>query len=278
MTATYFYHANCTDGFTAAWAAWRTDPTGTFTPVHYGQTLPEPSTRLVYFLDFCPPRETLDDLSARHSVCVLDHHLTAQAALRGWEGGTQVFDMERSGAGIAWDWFHDVNRRPPLITYVEDRDLWRFKLQYSREINAYIGSWPYDFSRWSSIDTWLRTAFRDCRKEGAAILRAEAKMTAMICDQSTRAYVGGHLVPVVNATSLWSEVGNELLRRFPDAPFVASYGDHNSGNRVWSLRSRKEDTFDVSAIASMYGGGGHRNAAGFRTKRPTIIDDGKVNT
>jgi len=31
--------------------------------------------------------------------------------------------------------------------------------------------------------------------------------------------------------------------------------------------------FDVSEIAKQYGGGGHRNAAGFRTARPPLLID-----
>jgi nanoRNase/pAp phosphatase (c-di-AMP/oligoRNAs hydrolase) len=48
-----------------------------------------------------------------------------------------------------------------------------------------------------------------------------------------------------------------------EAPFAACYYD-KPGARVFSLRSRGDDGMDVSAIAAIYGGGGHRNAAGFQ--------------
>jgi uncharacterized protein len=35
------------------------------------------------------------------------------------------------------------------------------------------------------------------------------------------------------------------------------------GSRTWSLRS-EDSRQDVSEVASTFGGGGHRNAAGFR--------------
>ena len=36
------YHANCTDGFTAAWAAWLTHPDWEYIPIKYGYPLPSP--------------------------------------------------------------------------------------------------------------------------------------------------------------------------------------------------------------------------------------------
>lgn len=278
MSATVYYHGNCPDGFTAAYVAHCALPTARLVACHYGIEPPMPhegAGQFVYFVDFCPPRATLDAMvAAGHTVTVLDHHKTAQADLADWTGGAQVFDMERSGAGIAWDFFVDspVERLgySPLVAYVQDRDLWRHQLQYSKEVSAYIMSWEYTLENWRNIDAWLRTGFQACVAEGRGLLRLKRKDTDMICRQAYRAFIGGHEVHVVNATSLWSEVGDEMLQRHAKDPFAASYCDLKNENlRMWSLRSRQgEGSFDVSQIAAMYGGGGHRNAAGFRTTRP----------
>ena len=45
-------------------------------------------------------------------------------------------------------------------------------------------------------------------------------------------------------------------------PFAACYYETEKG-RVYSLRSQ-EYGVDVSVIAALFGGGGHKNAAGFR--------------
>ena len=86
-------------------------------------------------------------------------------------------------------------------------------------------------------------------------------MVEMMADQATVRQVGGHTVPVVNATAYFSEVGEVLCMRFPDAPFTAYYFDRADGKRQWGLRSR--GGFDVSEVAKTYGGGGHAAAAGF---------------
>ena len=56
-----------------------------------------------------------------------------------------------------------------------------------------------------------------------------------------------------------SDAGHELGK---GRPFAACYWDTPDG-RVFSLRS-SADGADVSEVAKQYGGGGHRNASGFR--------------
>ena len=53
-------------------------------------------------------------------------------------------------------------------------------------------------------------------------------------------------------------------------PFAACYLD-TADSRVFSLRSRREGGVDVAKIAESYGGGGHRNAAGFRVPRDHLL-------
>jgi len=250
------YHGTCADGFGGAWAAWkRLGDTAEYIPVQYGQPRPEvPEGAPLYLVDFSYSREIILALRDRHpALTILDHHKTAQEALAGHDFA--IFDMEKSGAMLAWKHFHPGQAPPPLILYVQDRDLWRFELPSSREVSAGLWSLPMTFEAWDAASV------PNLAQDGSAILRYMGQQTAMICSQAREQSLGGHTVPVVNATSLWSEVGEELIRRFPDAPFAASYFETARGLRKWSLRSR--GSFDVSAVAKQFGGGGHRNAAGF---------------
>jgi nanoRNase/pAp phosphatase (c-di-AMP/oligoRNAs hydrolase) len=52
------------------------------------------------------------------------------------------------------------------------------------------------------------------------------------------------------------------LRTTHKQPFAACYWDTPEG-RAFSLRS-SDDGADVAEVAKQYGGGGHRNAAGFK--------------
>ena len=117
------YHANCDDGFGAAWAARKKlGDAAVYVPVKYGDPLPPTVTgERVYVVDFSYPRDVLETLADRCKVVVLDHHKTAQEDLA--DLPFAEFDMERSGAGMTWDYFFPGQPRPPLIDHIEDRDL-----------------------------------------------------------------------------------------------------------------------------------------------------------
>jgi hypothetical protein len=261
MKTYVLYHGYCADGFGGAWAAWRAlGNTAEYVPVQYGDPAPElPDGARVYLVDFSYKREATLALAARTSLTILDHHKTAEGELAGLDFAT--FDMNKSGAMLAWEHFHPRRPAPLLIEYVQDRDIWRWALPDSREVSAALWSYPMEFSVWTTFAERLENRTLSVVNEGAAILRYMQQQTEMICSQARQQQLGEHTVPVVNATSLWSEVGEELIRRFPEAPFAAAYYENAHGLRKWSLRSRGE--FDVSAVAKQFGGGGHRNAAGF---------------
>ncbi len=259
------YHGNCYDGFGAAWAAWtKFGTTAEYVPVTYGQPVPElEHGEFVYLVDFSYDRETILRLREFRDVVVIDHHKTAEKALAGLDN--TVFDLDHSGAVLTWQYFHPDRLVPRLLQYIEDRDLWRFDLPHSHEVHAWHKSHRYDFHGWVECSTKLQHDFEACVAEGVGILRFQTRMVEMICDQAYDGTVGDHEVPVVNATAFWSEVGHELLERYPDAPFVVSYFDRADGRRQYSLRSR--DDFDCSEVAEAMGGGGHPRAAGFEVKR-----------
>ncbi|MFW9894038.1 MAG: phosphoesterase [Candidatus Thorarchaeota archaeon] len=264
------YHANCYDGFGAAWAARsfldKLDKRieAKYLSAQYGAPPPEvPSGEQVYLVDFSYPRSTLIEMRRKNPVYVIDHHKTAKEALEGLEDCT--FDMAKSGAVLTWEHFFPEKKVPKLLLYIQDRDLWKFELPDSKEFHAYLRSVGFDFKEWDILasDLECEQCFDNCILEGRAILRHQDKMVSMMCSQARLSEVGGYRVPVTNATAYWSEVGEELCKQFPDAPFSASYFDRADMKRQWSLRSRSG--FDVSAVAKKFGGGGHQQSAGFET-------------
>ncbi|MGI5844549.1 MAG: phosphoesterase [Candidatus Xenobium sp.] len=252
------YHADCTDGFGAAWAAWKAlGDRATYLPVFHGLPPPElPEEARVLLVDFSYPREEL--LALRERVAdflVLDHHISAQRELEGLDFAK--FDMEHSGAALSWHFFHPGQPLPELLTYIEDWDLWRHRLPDSREVHDALMCIPFEFPAWEGLDIAL------LRAEGRILLRYQEMLIRNVSDRAGLGLVGGHEIPVVNCpTSLRSEVGHELLKRHPQAPFVGMWSIDARGWQGWSLRSRGD--FDVSVLAARLGGGGHVAASGFR--------------
>jgi oligoribonuclease NrnB/cAMP/cGMP phosphodiesterase (DHH superfamily) len=245
------YHADCLDGFGAAWAIWKKFPSATFLPVKHG--LPPPpglSGRKIVIVDFSYPRETLEAMAKNAaSVLVLDHHVTAEKALAGLP--YVCFDQKKSGAVLAWEWAHQ-RPAPWLLLHIQDKDLWQWALPGSREINAALSSYPYDFRLWDSF-TQDRLV-----EEGRAILRYEHEMVSKLVAEKALVTFQGQTVPAVQSAILNSQIGERLSGQYP---FVIIWHDRD-GRRYFSLRSR-EDGPDVEAIAKQYGGGGHTHAAGF---------------
>ncbi len=252
------YHADCTDGFGAAWAAWKLlGDRASYLPVAHGSPPPElPSCARVLLVDFSYPRQELLGLAARVSgLLVLDHHMSAQRELQGLDFAR--FDMDRSGATLSWAFFHPGQPLPELLAYVEDWDLWRHRLPESREVHDALACVPFDFFAWDGLEVGL------LRAEGRILVRYQDMLIRKVADRAGFGEVGGHRIPVANCpNSLRSEVGHELLARFPEAPFVGMWSIDGQGWQGWSLRSRGD--FDVSALASSLGGGGHVAASGFR--------------
>lgn len=275
MKTLCIYHANCADGFGAAWVvrqALGADNVD-FHAGHYDTPAPDVEGRDVIIVDFSYPYELLVLLGHQaRSILIIDHHKTAAEALSQlqpapetfseWATSTQrvgtVFDMHRSGAGLTWDYFNPGQPRPALINHIEDRDLWRFKLEGTREIQANLFSYPYDFVVWDAL---MRQPIGAAIAAGVAIERKHHKDVAELLAGSTRRMViAGHDVPVANLPYIHSSDAGHLMA--DGEPFAACYQD-TSEHRYFSLRSTGMG-LDVSEIAKQYGGGGHRNAAGFK--------------
>lgn len=257
------YHGNCYDGFGAAFAAWlKFGDRARYIPVLYGKPLPDlPDAEVVYIVDFSYSKDVLLALALKAKVIVLDHHKTAEADLAeivGLENPQVIFDMHRSGALMTYEHLFPGQPVPLLFQYLSDRDLWTFKLDQSARVHKAVASFPMDFATWANEFLDLDRL----KREGAVCERLHDQLVQNVCDRAYDWEIAGHRVPVVNTSIAWSEIGNELLRRNPNAPFAACFTVHRD-HVQWSLRS-EDHREDVSEIAKRFGGGGHRNAAGFR--------------
>lgn len=308
---TVFYHADCVDGFGAAFAAWRHfGQNARYRPLHHGQTwqIDEVAGHAVYILDFSFPPETLKQMAAMAaSVTQIDHHASAHQAwasqLVADENGlavhqdallplTVIFDLDKSGARLAWEHFHAGQPVPLALLHIEDQDLWRFRLPNTRPFCRALRLQPFDFPCWLRLidDTPDSDAprYRDMLRAGEAIeaffrkeverlsespLRLPARLRGEPVDALQAMRHGQPIVSdgnnawsllegtAINASVLFaSELGNRLAEQNGSFGLVWQLAD--DGEIKASLRSK--GGFDVAAIAARYGGGGHRNAAGFR--------------
>lgn len=311
MPTTIIFHADCLDGFGAAYAAWRKfGDSATYLPLHHGDPWPlaDQAGRDVFILDFSFARETLIELAGiAASVFLLDHHASARAVwadrLRQAPDGlerfshpalplTVAFDLNKSGARLAWEHFHPATPVPAAIAHIEDQDLWRFALPGTRAFNRALRLQPFEFAAWDGIVRAAEHAdapdYRRLLCDGEAIerfcaleverlaggalpmrvaLRGEAidelqarrhgQPIIVAADGCRRAITGLG----INASALFaSELGNRLAEQSGSFGLIWQLGA--DGQVRVSLRAKGR--VNVAEIAENYGGGGHPNAAGFR--------------
>lgn len=258
------YHGGCDDGFGAAFAIWgKLGSNAEYFPGVYGKTPPDVTDRDVVLVDISYKRDVMVQLArAAKSTLVLDHHESAQRELDSLDkvvrGVTVHFDMERSGAMMAWNHFHPGVEPPLFFKYLQDRDLWRKQLPDGDAFTMALRSYPQEFQVWNEF-LWDGGVER-LIEEGRPMLKFYRQKVEEVKKTVRMMKIGEHVVPVANCPYFMaSEVAGELAEGHP---FAACYFDHADG-RTFSLRSRK-DGVAVNKIAEKFGGGGHPGAAGFR--------------
>lgn len=297
------YHFPCDDGFASAWIARKRWPDLVMAPTNYGQMFPHVDFRgkNVLIADFSYKPDAISELMmsfGARSIVMLDHHKTAQADLKDFAvemcGGAKFtasdidgafrdmaqldrpavlarFDMERSGASLTWEFCFPDEPMPKLIRHIEDRDLWRMKLPNTRAISLFLRSYSYDFDVWTRVAEELGNDLSggglyvsELIREAAGIERFYDQKIAEMLPTATLKSIGKWKnIPVAHAPYAFaSDLANEMLKTHPGAPFAAVVVDAYGG-RTYSLRS-EDSRQDVSEVARTFGGGGHRNAAGFR--------------
>lgn len=271
MNKTYIvYHYPCTDGLTAAAAAFLKHPSATYIKHsmerkddYLKQLNDSQETDTIYFLD-CAPR--LSDIEIlKGEIIVLDHHKSNKEDLEKLFASGEIsgiFDMKRSGAGIAWDYFHPNQKRPIMIDLVEDRDLWNFKDFRSRAFFYglnFVNLTIQDYCEVLTSSSLTQTLV----SEGKIIEKfVDKRIIENMRNVSIKKFHGVNAI-FINATESVSDQGDMMLKIFPQAAIAIVYQHHADTDKYkLSLRSRKEESVDVSALARIYNGGGHATASG----------------
>jgi nanoRNase/pAp phosphatase (c-di-AMP/oligoRNAs hydrolase) len=279
------YHDNCLDGASAAAVAYyKLGETAQYIPVKYGEPVPTEAFEAneVYILDFCYSISQLQDIADSVDLLViLDHHAGSADWCRDiaqYESNNHCtiiswHDQEHSGAVIAWMYFFVTTDYPipKWLLMVEDRDLWKFNYfsakAFCAGLYAKLHTWP--------ISEWVtqlsdEAVVVDLEELGYSLLRIQEQEIAAKLE--SKAYypiiLAGIKGLAINADAKYSsELGHELADLSGTFGAVWQYLGPAKGYQV-SLRSLHlgdyDESVNVNALAKLYGGGGHKTAAGFR--------------
>jgi len=299
MKTLVIYHKNCADGMAAAWAAYTYfGDTAEYLAMNYNDpavklendslTFPVPlSGRRVFILDFSFKPDIHAAIVAEAAEVVwLDHHKTAFEdrgldPAKAYEQRTGrdvcVLDPHMSGCLITWNFFHPESAPPFALRLIDDRDRWVW--QYgadTRNFATALRSKPLSLDRIeqavNNVDKLIEhgaamnTLFdQQLADITAKPVRLELRALRMV----TRVGLAANCTPQFS-----SEAGNKLAEK--SGTFGATWCAGDNGKIFFSLRSIGD--YDVSGIAKCYGGGGHKNAAGFNVPLHCLKWHQELNT
>lgn len=255
------YH-NDLDGFGAAWAAWKKfGNKADYLAADYGKPIPEgPKNKEVYMFDLCFSEEKMKLLLRENKkLIVIDHHISKKEEVK--ISTDFRWDIGHSGCILSWNYFHKNKKIPKLLKYIEDTDLWKFKIPFTRELMRVLDNKPYDFKLWNKIAAEFENKQKllGYLREGKVIVSFINKEVEAIASEWEEAVFEKRKTSIVNSPIFGAELGHYLIKKTKNPVAV-----------IWSLKKgkirvqlRSSNKVDVSLMAKKYGGGGQRRAAGF---------------
>ena len=275
------YHGHCSDGYGSAFVVWY------YYKYNYGldnanaikyipcyhqkdpnlaaEFLADMTGKNILMCDFSYKYEQLSQLiSVANTFMILDHHKTAEANLKKIPHNLKIFDMNRSGVGITWDFFYPNDKLPTFLAYIQDRDIWSNKFAETTPFVAFFYEQEFNFELWETYleEKNVHNAIEignNWRGYQKILIDRIIKKTSYVIQEINNQY---SIVLYCNSSELKSDIGNKVFKAIPIGDFSCVW-DYNlyTNQSSCSLRSTS-DRYDVSAIATNFGGGGHRDAAG----------------
>lgn len=265
------YHGrNCPDGFASALAAWLYyEGKAEFLGLDHGDIksvddLPALEGRAVYILDFSFSPELLRSIEERAAKLVmLDHHKSAADKLTGFSCrcGVVHFDMHKSGARLAWEFFHPEQPVPDLVRFVEDRDIWVWQYPESAGFLAALDMEPFNFERWNEIASFDAVQLSIYVERGRAMDEKFSKLAAGIAEAAQTLTFNGVTGVMVNAPGVFHSLVGDILSK-QSGTFALMWSTDKNGVIKVGLRSQR--SFDCIPLAESMRGGGHAQACGFK--------------
>ncbi|HEY9701900.1 MAG TPA: DHHA1 domain-containing protein [Allocoleopsis sp.] len=278
----------CPDGIASAWVCKKYNANAELIGMKYGDDLPIlPDNCGVICVDFSFTSSQLLELSNQGiEVTIIDHHVSAFEELtkgqlpliteqyidnNGKHSNykSYYYDINECGATLTWKTLFPDKPIPCFLEYVKDRDLWLHALPKSDEMHEAIGVLGRTFCIFNYLELLSKSKLIETiapiGNYNASIKRDKV---SKICNPKyiiTETIDNYEVIGVVLKPfqSRWaSDIATYLYQQYPNYPFVFVKTIDN-GYTKYSLRSSHSSGFDVRLIAEKYGGGGHKNAAGF---------------
>lgn len=247
------------------------------------------------------------------SLTILDHHITAVDEINKLSEELKnkinfIIDINRSASEIVWDYVFNQNKniknKPFLVQVITDKDLYKWSNSFSRDIysglqlnncftfkkmkeilddekrnyvfinklNNKLNNSKLNNSKLSDrIAINKYSIYYNLYNEGKTVNKLYNDKAKKYYNNAIRGIFKDYKVLITNAdNSLINYISDISLKNDNIDIFINMFYNIKSNTWNLSLRSLK---IDVAAIAKEYGGGGHKNAAGFKLEKGKNIED-----
>lgn len=280
MTTHCFYHKVDWDGVASAAIVQHCIPDVILHPFNYDCEFPLDQidrNDVVYFVDVSlqPYTKIFEVCAKAKRVIIIDHHKTLIDAANSSakpDNLELVLDPTFAGCELVWNYFNPKEETPRAICLLGQYDSWRDKEEkkkpYDREWEIAL-SFQFGMRNYELDVTFFRenvlfdsTLVPEIIERGELILKYQDNQNKIAMKSSFLFEIEGFKCLCLNTgfrnsqvfSSVWNEKEYDMMLAF-------SY----TGSRwSYSAYSTKQN-IDCGAFAKMFGGGGHRGAAGFYT-------------
>jgi len=273
-----FYHSADLDGHCSGAIIKQKYPECEMIGINYGDEFPWGDIKegeVVYMVDFClQPFVDMDRLNSLCNLHWIDHHITAIEESRHPQflaSGGQFLDIGRAGCELTWAYVHGSSKpyEIPWPIYLLGRyDVWDHSdtevLPFQYGMRQIEDTLPDNQEMWQKLFRG-ETDYLDIVTQGKLILAYEKSQNAKFCNAyAFETSLNGFTAICVNRGFINSKVFDSVFDPAIHALMI-TFVRMKLPARTWRVSVYAEtDDIDCSAIAKVYGGGGHKNAAGFQ--------------
>lgn len=259
------YHGNCPDGFGSALCAWlKYGDSATYTPVFHNEKPPKLQSKNVVMIDFCYPLEEMEKIVAEaENLVVIDHHQGISKVIEKiklFENVEVIYDLNHSGAYLAWEYFHPGTEVPKLLKFIEDRDCHFNKMENANAALLWLDTHPFVFNIWKAFAGFTDEVWGKIIEHNQPMVKKFNSMVYKAAKQSVKTTLGGYPAAFCFGTE---ETASDIALHLSE--MVSGIGMvfvlQSNGSIKASLRTKKE--INLIPIAQKLGGNGHPYAAAF---------------
>lgn len=279
------YHRSCPDGWGAFMVCYRYLRSlkndahirlKSYAMSHKDKKIPDVKGANLLIVDFSMKRDVYCKLyNEAKKIIFLDHHKGSDILM---DLPNVFIDKTISGVILSWKFFHGDDEPPKPYLYIQDRDLWVWKMEKSRQvsISVYlrlsIKETDDNIKAWDNyIDDPL--VLERFQHDGEYFLEFQQLVVKQAADYAKVYDFFGYKTAFCEATNFHSEIGERLLQTGKCQ--VAMIWTLEEYNRVYSIKLRSlergDESIDVDILAKKFGGGGHVNAAAFSFPATEVV-------